>query len=574
MANWYVSSVKYAAIPVWAASTAYSLGDYVRRLTGDTGGNGGRVFKCTTAGTTGGTEPTWNVGNNATTTSGTAVFTQVAGQEAEQSAGNWKCPIGTLAGAASLVSSTGEVIFVASDHLESYASATTVTGTIPPRYSCDPAAITLPPVSSDLQKGATVETTGNNGLTLNNDCLFSGFIFKAATGGTTAAGNFNINGSGTYENCELHQNNTSASTNIVIGSAATSRGSVEFSADTKVYLNNASQSVTLVFSELLWRDTASPLVSGSQAPTTIMNMAAANGSRGIATCRNIDFSGFSSTASIASFSGFGDFLFENCKLPASFTVTSSIPRNNRNNSLRLHNCHTDAGPINYNSRERGTSGGYEVTTSLKRTSGATDGVTPISWKVDPFGTTPSNDGFAVLLPRIAKRINDTVSKTFTVHAIFFDTSAQTLPKRDKLFCEFSIANNAGTTRQSLLSTRSGNLDTSDVQSDTSADWTSGLSDRTNSTTVLTGAFFKVASAPNKVFRVRTGGGTAASEPAAYATCVDGDQITDGAAVITVGNRLKFSVTTTPAVKAVITASVKAALTSGAEFYIDPKIEVS
>jgi len=49
-------------------STAYATTDYVHNSDSD-------IFLCTTAGTTGASVPTWNLGYNATTTDGTAVFT-------------------------------------------------------------------------------------------------------------------------------------------------------------------------------------------------------------------------------------------------------------------------------------------------------------------------------------------------------------------------------------------------------------------------------------------------------------------------------------------------------------------
>lgn len=56
-------------LPVWIASTAYALGRSVR----PTVDNNFR-YVCTTAGTTGATEPTWSTGVGSFTTSGTAVF--------------------------------------------------------------------------------------------------------------------------------------------------------------------------------------------------------------------------------------------------------------------------------------------------------------------------------------------------------------------------------------------------------------------------------------------------------------------------------------------------------------------
>jgi len=54
----------------WQASTAYSLGDVVEPTTPD-----GNVYECTTAGTSGATEPTWVTGEGNTTTDNTVVWT-------------------------------------------------------------------------------------------------------------------------------------------------------------------------------------------------------------------------------------------------------------------------------------------------------------------------------------------------------------------------------------------------------------------------------------------------------------------------------------------------------------------
>lgn len=81
---WYQADATAAAKPAtvyvglfvankgfWSASTAYALNDYVVPTTGN-----GRLYKCTTAGTSGASEPTWGTTKGGTTTSGTAVFTE------------------------------------------------------------------------------------------------------------------------------------------------------------------------------------------------------------------------------------------------------------------------------------------------------------------------------------------------------------------------------------------------------------------------------------------------------------------------------------------------------------------
>lgn len=54
----------------WPTSTAVSLGDLVYASTGD-----GNIYECTSAGTTGGSEPTWNTSLGDTTTDNGATWT-------------------------------------------------------------------------------------------------------------------------------------------------------------------------------------------------------------------------------------------------------------------------------------------------------------------------------------------------------------------------------------------------------------------------------------------------------------------------------------------------------------------
>ena len=59
-----------ANVSAWAASTAYSLGAKVRPTTAN-----GNVYECTTAGTSGTTEPTWPTAEGGTVTDNTVVWT-------------------------------------------------------------------------------------------------------------------------------------------------------------------------------------------------------------------------------------------------------------------------------------------------------------------------------------------------------------------------------------------------------------------------------------------------------------------------------------------------------------------
>lgn len=71
------------AYTAWAASTSFSVGD-VRRAT--TTQNSGLVFQCTTAGTSGSSEPSWPTDIGSTLTDNTVVWTAISSVYADVSA--------------------------------------------------------------------------------------------------------------------------------------------------------------------------------------------------------------------------------------------------------------------------------------------------------------------------------------------------------------------------------------------------------------------------------------------------------------------------------------------------------
>lgn len=63
----------------WQATTAYTSGQYVVPTTfASISGSVGRVFKCTTAGTSGGSQPTWPTTAGGTVTDGSVTWTEVS----------------------------------------------------------------------------------------------------------------------------------------------------------------------------------------------------------------------------------------------------------------------------------------------------------------------------------------------------------------------------------------------------------------------------------------------------------------------------------------------------------------
>lgn len=563
MANWYVSSVKFAAIAQWAASTAYSVGDYRRRLTGESS-SAQRVFKCITAGTSGGTEPTWVTSDGGNTNDGTVVWQQVAGREAEQLAGDWKAPFGAIASACS-IAVDGDVIFVSHDHAESWAAGVTMNKSLM-AICANSAGASLPPVSADLTNTASVTTTGNNTITFANGFAAYGVNFRSGVGGTSTAGNIGVSGTSYFENCEFELGSTSTSGAIDIGSVTTGNGYVEWN-NCKLKLQNASQRISVAFSEFLWRD--SPSFLTGVTPTNLISWSSANGARAPVTLRNMDLSALSSIGSVTNA---GYLLAENCKLHASLTIPATNSYWGANNPLRLHNCDPGtSGNIGFNIVERSPDFLMLTDPSVYRTGGASDGSNSYSLQYTMNSNVERLARRSRSLMRINKRYNTTgVSKTFRVEALVFAT---TMPTRSRLFGEFFIIEASNSPVATKKTTQADFLDSSAPATST-VDWSSGLNARTNSTALSLGTLFKVASNPNRVFYVTTGGTTAASEPAAYASAVDGDVITDGTAVVKALNRIKFEVTATPARAATITFKPYFMAPANSIIWIDPKIEVS
>jgi hypothetical protein len=107
-------------------------------------------------------------------------------------------------------------------------------------------------------------------------------------------------------------------------------------------------------------------------------------------------------------------------------------------------------------------------------------------------------------------------------------------------------------------------------------WDSATPARADTAAYSLGDTIKVASNPGRVFFCITPGTTAGSEPAGYATAVDGDVVTDNTADFRAGWRLSFAVSVTPQVEGLV--GMRAYLVDSeaapTAVYVDPTITVS
>lgn len=582
--NVYVSSVKYAAVAQFAINTAYTLGQYIRQLAAPAAGNE-RVFKCTTAGTTGGSEPSWNLGNNATTTSGTATFTQVGGQEANQSAGNWTAPLANINTAATLITAGfGVRVFVHSDHVETVAaSATYSSGNCDFTVSVNPSAATLPPVDSDYQRGAQIITTGNNNLNIQSG-LYQGFDFKCGTGSGGASigvGNGNFVATG-LDDCTLQLLNTNSGNTVTFESTPTFPGHVRMRR-TKIKFSATGQNIQLSnAADVEWYDTPSGAVdSGGSIPTNLFTFPS-NTPHRRAIFHGLDLSAVNTTM----FTGavYAGVDMWDCKLHASVTLPTNKDANDPLAYFSIVNCDDSTNARNF--RYYYASMGMIITsdTLAVADSGATDGVTQYSHRFDIqlHGGGAPNHFNPVVGPWISRRYNTTgASKTATIEVIGFRQNSLGAFVDTELWAEFEVLDNSGVPLCSTIRTRQASpMGTGTANTTSSKAWdTGGVAARQNSHAYVVGDLIKLASNTGRIFMCIQAGTSNGSEPGGYATAADGDQVTDSGAIFVAGRRMKLQATFTQAVKGIVRARIMGAFlnglgSQGTRINVDPKIDIA
>lgn len=372
MAAWYVGSVQYTAVAQYANAHVYSVGDIVRQLAAPAVGSE-RCFRCTTAGTSGGSEPVWILTKGATTNAGTAVFTEVTGNSTHA----WNAPSARLALIWGSFAAAGDTIFVSEDHAETQSTALSTTGVgtsaAPLIVLCVNHSGSVPPVSADLRTTATISTTGASGITFRG----AGYLY----GITITSGNGTSNGSGSYattsdspmtfEACTLALGGNNSSSRMLFG-ATGSDCSVTL-INTKISFANATQSLQ-PRCPVVWKNTASAL-SGT-SPTALFNDN--NGAGVQVTADGVDLSATANTLVAAQTAQQSQFTFINCKLNASVTIAATPTSRAGSRTDLIVSDSTSSGNRQERYRYEGT---LTRESTVTRTNGATDGTAHMAWKV-------------------------------------------------------------------------------------------------------------------------------------------------------------------------------------------------
>ncbi len=295
----------------------------------------------------------------------------------------WTLAKATLTGAAA-IDAAGDTIFVSQAHAESTAAAITfaLAGTVasPTRIICGSDAAEPPTTVSAL---ATVTTTGASNININGACYVDGFSFNTGTsiGGaqlymhnTTSVDVVQL-----YRNCNFRLNNTQASNTIQMGSFSSSNAckstyrwencAVKFGAATH-YIGACN---------FTWL--GGSIESGSSALTTGLIRTVAASARDVSVLiDSVDLTNLGVTGILVqAANAIGKIVFRNCKLPSWTTgglYAGTIPPSLR---MELYNC--DSADTNYRLWIEDYNGSIKQETTIKRTGGASDGTTGISWKM-------------------------------------------------------------------------------------------------------------------------------------------------------------------------------------------------
>jgi hypothetical protein len=409
VADWYVSSAAYSAIAAFQATHAYIIGDIIRPTAA--ANKAKYAFRCTTAGTTAGSEPSWAATNNATTTSGTAVFTNVAGQ----STYFWAAAAGDIPSIVVARTAANDRVFVSSDHAETQTVGSIYGNNAVTSYGvtqllCVNRGGSTPPVAADMTTGATVTVSSG---TLTFEATTDNFHYGISY--ISTSGNIIFNSFGfkkTYlQNCQIYLNTTTTSARITSGGTGTAfldNTTIRFGSTSQLITANANGSMSLD-----WINTPSA-IAGSTFPSVLFQGPSAGLTGHLSvTARGVDFSAITGSL-VRNADSVGKFLFDSCQIAASVTRFTTTSIANSGDLVELVNCYDSTKIF---SESYSPFGVLTTETTITLSGGATDDVGTFSHKMV---SNANADKFAGTLNGFWLDVENTTtgsSKTATVEII-------------------------------------------------------------------------------------------------------------------------------------------------------------
>lgn len=378
-----------------------------------------------------------------------------SGAAGSNNGSSWANAFTTLT-TAFVTEAAGDTLYVAHDHAESTASGITLTSSglssNATKVVCVNRAGSVPPVSADRRATAQVTTTGTSNITFSGSGIthYDGIIFNAGTGSGSVSILIGSGGATNqrFDNCSFRINATGVSGVLTLGYNGSVGGSyVELNTTT---LSFAATGQTInVIGILRWRNTPSALLG--TIPTTLFTPTVFKGA--IIECAGVDLSAAGSGKTIVAQNGseIGQtFNFMDCKLNAS--VTKSVTRASLGSS-EVDFVRSGSSGVNYNIYSDRATGVLTEETTIVRTGGASDGTTPIAWKIVTNGNATFSIPFAC--PPIAIW-NDTTGSavTATVEGIW---GGGAVPNDNDIWVEIEYLGDASSPQASFVNDGTADL---------------------------------------------------------------------------------------------------------------------
>lgn len=366
----------------------------------------------------------------------------------------------------------GDTIFVSQAHAETPAvTVTTITGlgtvVSPQRILC------VNDSTGALTTGATITTTGGNDVTFAGSFYMEGLAFNTGSGTSDGFTGWAFGTAACVQvlkNCALRLGGNNASCRITIG--PTTSGSnlgreVRF-VDCVYRFVNSGQGFAI--RAPFYVDGGS-IESGSTALSGSGLCAGFERTPAIVVFRGVDLTNLGNSGNLAGPGSVGnppcvDIRFINCKMPASWAGGAFSGTPQVGSRLIAANC--DGGDTNYRIVVQDYTGTLTSETTVVRTGGASDGATPISWRMTPDSSV--NFPLEVLRSLDITAWNETTGtpRTATVEII---TDGVTL-NDDEAWLEIMHLGTSGFPLGSIISDCKANvLATAAAQTSSTAAWT-------------------------------------------------------------------------------------------------------
>lgn len=317
----------------------------------------------------------------------------------------WALAKATLAGAAA-IDAAGDSVFVSSSHNENPATAQTWawagTLTSPIRVvSADDSA--EPPTT--YSRGARVSAQNNLTIASTGSVHLHGMVLRCGSGASTAH-NLNVQPAGAARisliDCELRTDTTNLTSIVQIGS---NNSSVEL-VDTDFRFSNTSHRIEFGSGVIRWDGGA--MLSGSSSPATLFAAAPVG--------TQISISGLDLTNAGTSMNLFNTttrqvtVVCRNFKLPSGWAGSFFSGTPGIGSVFSFYNC--DSGDTNYKLAVYQYAGTVLDETTIVRTGGASDGTTPIAWRM--VSNSNARFGLCPLESPEIVRWNETTGSSVTV----------------------------------------------------------------------------------------------------------------------------------------------------------------